>query len=121
MSFADDHEPVMVSRTHREVHDGQELVFALLVFRRDTGIDQYCEMPWMLPSVLFGEIACSVALYEELVREVGVTRPLPQEARLPSEYAPTPEEEDDAKWAELLNDPDALERGSSCEDDDFPF
>ena len=109
---------MMVSRTHREVHDGQELVFALLVFQRAEVYD--CAQPWMLPSVLFGEIACSPGLYDELVREIGVTRPLPQEAYLPSQYALTPEEEDDAKWAALLNDPDALGR-AAADDDEIPF
>ncbi|MGI9116009.1 MAG: hypothetical protein ACR2JV_00020 [Gaiellales bacterium] len=108
----------MVSRTHREVHDGQELIFALLVFRRSEQVE--CEMSWMLPSVLFGEIACSVALFEKLVRQIGVPRPLPQEARLPSKYELTPQEQEDAKWADLLNDPDALKREPSC-DDDIPF
>ena len=31
---ADPHEPLIVSRTHTEVHDGEELLFALLVLRR---------------------------------------------------------------------------------------
>lgn len=105
LDFAEEGVPAMVSRTHCEVHDGQELLFALLVFKRATDAEN--DTPWCLPSVLFGEIACTPALYEELVREIGVTRPLPQQAHLPSKYAPTPEEADDAKWAALLNDPDS--------------
>jgi len=52
---------------------------------------------------LFGELAMSPSLFEELVREVGRNRPLPQEARVPDKYHRTPDEVEDEQWASLLN------------------
>jgi len=95
-SKADSEEPILVSRTHREVHDGKELVFALLVFRPKNGV---C----FVPGVIFGELAMSPELYTELVREIGVRRPLPQEASTPDEYETTPTEREDEHWAKLLS------------------
>jgi hypothetical protein len=111
LNHCDSDQPIMVSRTHRETHDGQELLFVLLVFRPQTW------MP-MMPSVLFGEIALSPELYDELVREIGTYRPLPQKAKVPDQYEQTPEELEDERWAELLNGQCRVE-----EDDEFemPF
>lgn len=92
---ADDDAPILVSRTHVEVVDGQEIMFCLLVFWPD---DDFASQP----GVLFGEIGISPALYTRLVRDIGRRRPLPQKARIPDEYDETPQEREDAKWAELL-------------------
>ena len=111
LRHCDSEQPIMVSRTHRETHDGQELVFVLLVFRPQGW------MP-MMPSVLFGEIALSPGLYDELVREIGMYRPLPQEAKVPDQYEQTPDEAEDEHWAALLNG-----QCQEAEDDEFelPF
>ncbi len=45
----------------------------------------------------------SPSLFEELVREIGLGRPLPQEAHVPDKYARTPDELEDEQWASLLN------------------
>ncbi len=87
--------PHLISRTHTEIHNEQELVFCLLVFNPGDGV-------YNQPGVLFGELAMSSKLYEELVREIGLDRPLPQEARVPDEYARTPDELEDQQWASLL-------------------
>jgi hypothetical protein len=114
LQHCDRDEPILVSRTHRETHDGQELVFALLVFR-----PRHWEP--MAPNVLFGEIALSPELYEKLVRDIGVSRPLPQEAKVPDEYCLSPAEIDDDNWASLLNQPP--EPSNELQDDEFemPF
>ena len=105
---ADEEEPILVSRTHTEVVDGEELTFCLLVFRPSDGFGFH-------PGVLFGEIGIPTALYEELVRDIGVRRPLPQEARVPDQYDIPPADVDDELWAELLN-------GSAPpREDDIPF
>ncbi len=92
---ADDTDAILISRTHTEIHNEQELLFCLLVFNPGDGV-------YNQPGVLFGELAMSPSLYEELVRDVGVQRPLPQEARIPDEYDRTPEELEDLQWASLL-------------------
>ncbi len=92
---ADDTDAILISRTHTEVHGEQELVFCLLVFNPGEGV-------YNQPGVLFGELAMSPRLFEELVREVGRNRPLPQEARVPDEYDRTPDEVEDEQWASLL-------------------
>ena len=53
--------------------------------------------------VIFGELAMSSDLYTELVRDIGVRRPLPQEASNPDEYETTPTEREDEHWAKLLS------------------
>ena len=111
LRHSDSEQAIMVSRTHRETHDGQELVFALLVFRPKEWLP-------MMPNVLFGEIALSPGLYDELVREIGMYRPLPQEAKVPDPYEQTPDEAEDEHWAALLNG-----QYQEAEDDEFelPF
>ncbi len=37
------------------------------------------------------------------MREIGLGRPLPQEAHVPDKYARTPDEFEDEQWASLLN------------------
>lgn len=96
LNHADPLAPLMVSRTHTEVHDGEELLFALLVLRR---------RPDQGTGVQFSEIALSPGLYAELVRDIGVRRPLPQEAPVPEDWDLTPEEAEDRRWAELLGRP----------------
>ncbi len=92
---ADDTDAILISRTHTEVHDEQELVFCLLVFLPGDGV-------YNQPGVLFGELAMSPSLFEVLVREVGRNRPLPQQAHVPDEYDRTPDEVEDEQWASLL-------------------
>jgi hypothetical protein len=69
-------------------------------------------------SELFAEIAISAELDDELVREIGTYRPLPQKAKVPDHYEQTPEELEDDRWAQLLSGQCRVE-----EDDDFemPF
>ncbi len=85
---ADETDAIFISRTHTETHNDQELIFCLLVFNSGEGV-------YNQPGVLFGELAMSPKLYEELVREIGRNRPLPQEARVPDKYARTPDEVED--------------------------
>jgi hypothetical protein len=65
--------------------------------------------------VIFGEIAMSPDLYAELVREIGVRRPLPQEASTPDEYETTPTEREDERWAKLLSGNGEYEEGDDSE------
>ncbi len=62
------------------------------------------------------ELAMSSKLYEELVREIGLNRPLPQEAHVPGKYARTPDELEDEQWASLLTRTYEESEGS-----DIPF
>lgn len=98
--------PILVSRTHTEHHGGEEILFALLVHRPRDGMGR----------VTFSEIALSPPLFAELVREVGVHRPLPQEAPVPDPWDQTPEERENARWSRLLG------RSATAEgDDEMPF
>ncbi len=90
---ADDTNAILISRTHTETHNDQDLIFCLLVFHPGDGV-------YNQPGVLFGELAMSTSLFAELVREIGRNRPLPQEARVPDEYDRTPDEVEDEQWAQ---------------------
>ena len=111
-SKADPEEPILVSRTHVETHHGKQLIFALLVFRNESG-------PCWEHGVFFGELAMSPDLYTELVREIGVRRPLPQKAPTPDQYDTTPIEREDEHWAKLLSSNG--EYDDEDDDSEIPF
>jgi len=97
MGKADWDLPFVVVRTHTETIDGVEVLFALLAMRAED------EEPG---GALFGELACSPALFSELVKDVALPRPVPREAEPPLEGLPTPLELDESMWALLLGDDD---------------
>ena len=96
-------EPILVWRSREEVRDGQEMTFCILAFPPPRP-PEWVDMPVMVfHCILFGEIGISKALYERLVRQIGVRRPLSQEAPVPDEYDKSPDQLDDEHWAELLS------------------
>ena len=97
MGKADWDLPFLVVRTHAEAVDGEELVFALVAMRpedEDAG------------GALFGELACSPALYDELVKDYALERPVPREAADPLRGMPSPGEMDALAWSALLDGED---------------
>lgn len=97
MGKADWDLPFLVVRTHAEEVDGAELLFALVAMRpedEDTG------------GALFGELACSPALYDALVKDFALERPVPREAADPLRGMPSPGEMDALAWSALLDDED---------------
>lgn len=85
--------PFLVVRTHDETVDDQTLRFVLLAMRHE---DED------FPGAIFGEFACSPAIYDEFVKEFGLERPVPREAKGTPADAPTPDEMDERGWRELL-------------------
>jgi hypothetical protein len=98
--------PFLVVRTHLETIDGVELLFVLLAMRHEDE-DQ--------TGAIFGEFACTPALYEQHVKTFGLERPVPREAEGPVDGMPTPAELNDHAWTALLTggDPD--------DEDSYPF
>lgn len=85
--------PFLVVRTHDETVDDETLRFVLLAMRHED--EDHA-------GAIFGELACSPAIYDELVKEYGLERPVPREARGAHDDVPTPDEMDEQSWRELL-------------------
>ncbi len=73
-AYADWELPYLVVRTHVEEIDCVPVRFCLLAMRPHPKYE--CEVPMM-----FGEIALSPALYDELVKPYGLLGPVPRTAR----------------------------------------
>ena len=92
--------PFIVVRTHTEVVDGTELLFALLAMRHEDE-DQM--------GAIFGEFACSPALYARHVKRYGLERPVPRRADGFDAGVATPYELDEMRLYLLLDDEDDAE------------
>ena len=85
--------PFFVVRTHREDVDGQELVFVLVAMKHEDEDEG---------GAIFGEFACSAALYDQRVKEYAVPNAIPRRAHGFEQGAMTPSERDDMHIEALL-------------------
>ena len=86
--------PYVVLRTHSEWHNGQELVFCLLAFPplHNSGTI----------GMLFGELAISPSLFDDLIKPFGMEYGVPSSATVTCDSDDYSLEANIAKWMNLL-------------------